>query len=55
MAFEGLFIEIMKLKVVPKFDLLECRKIGIFLKLNEDSVFDYDFWIKFDNFCKTAI
>lgn len=52
MAFEGLFIEIMKLEEIPKIDLFKSKEIGKSLKMNEESVFDFDFWNKFDNYVK---
>jgi len=50
MAFEGLFLEIMKMQEIPKIDFYKSREIGEFLKLNEESVFDFEFWEKFENF-----
>ena len=50
MAFEGLFLEIMKLEEIPKIDFLKSKKIGELLKLNEESIFDIDFWYKFKNY-----
>ena len=50
MAFEGLFIEIMKLNKVPKIDFSKSREIGQLLKLDEDSVFDFEFWKKFEEY-----
>ncbi len=50
MAFEGLFLEIMKLEEIPEIDFLKSRKIGELLKLNEESVFDFDFWHNFKNY-----
>lgn len=47
MAFEGLFLEIMKLEEIPKIDFLKSKMIGELLNLNEESVFDIDFWHKF--------
>jgi len=52
MAFEGLFLEIMKLEEIPKVDLTESKKVGKFLKLNEESVFDFEFWEKFEIYVK---
>ena len=50
MAFEGLFLEIMKTEQVPKIDLIECKEVGELLKLNEESVFDFEFWEKFEEY-----
>lgn len=44
MAFEGLFIDIMDLPEVPEIDFLKSRKIGQLLKLDKESVFDFNFW-----------
>ena len=51
MAFEGLFIEIMKLNSRPNIDFIEGRKFGKLLKLDEESVFDFNFWRQFENYC----
>lgn len=48
MAFEGLFIELMKLNI--NFTEVELKKyiaLGEELGLSEDSVFDSEFWVKF--------
>lgn len=50
MAFEGLFIEIMKIEDVPKIDLIKSRKVAKLLKLDEESVFDDGFWNKFEQY-----
>src|SRR5690606_38890134 len=55
MAFEGLFLEIMRLERIPEIDLLKSKQVGKLLKLNEESVFDYNFWEKFDNYVKGNI
>ena len=52
MAFEGLFIEVMKLPHVPKLDFSESRRVGELLKLDQDTVFDEDFWNKFRNYIR---
>jgi hypothetical protein len=52
MAFEGLFIEIMKLAKAPKIDFIESKKVGELLKLDEESVFDFEFWEKFEEYIK---
>ena len=52
MAFEGLFLEIMQLKEIPKIDWQKSKEVGELLKLNEESVFDFDFWNKFENYIK---
>lgn len=50
MAFEGLFLEIMRFDKSPQIDLDLAKKIAVFLKLDEESVFDFDFWMKFKQF-----
>lgn len=50
MAFEILFIEIMKLHKYPLIDLQKSREVGLLLKLNEESVFDPFFWDKFKSY-----
>ena len=48
MAFEGLFLEIIKLNEVPNLNFAESKKVAIMLRLHESSVFDADFWTKFN-------
>jgi hypothetical protein len=50
MAFEGLFIEIMKMSEAPKIDINRSKEIGRLLKLDEESIFEFDFWERFDNY-----
>ncbi len=50
MAFEGLFIEIMKLKKLPELDMKESEEVALRLKLDEESIFDANFWDKFKTF-----
>lgn len=50
MAFEGLFIEIMKFKEVLDINKKETGEIAYLLKLNEESVFESDFWSRFQKF-----
>jgi hypothetical protein len=50
MAFEGLFIEIMQLQSIPQIDLIKAREIAEDLNLNNESVFDFSFWNKFELF-----
>ncbi len=48
MAFEGLFIELMKAKAfIDKSEMELYLKLGQDLGLDEDSVFDSNFWNKF--------
>ena len=50
MAFEGLFIEIKKLDKMPKIDFSKSKEIAEILKLDQDSVFDFEFWKKFNDY-----
>ena len=50
MAFEGLFLSIMKSKKKFKIDIGTARKIAIELNLNIESVFDDGFWKKFESY-----
>ena len=50
MAFEGLFIEMMNLKIPPKIDFLKSKEVAKQLKMDEESVFDFEFWRKFEDF-----
>lgn len=52
MAFEGLFLEIIKHKNIPSLNIKKCQEIAVFLKLNQETVYDMEFWSKFENFCK---
>lgn len=52
MAFEILFLGIMDLKDISNIDFLESKKVGKLLKLHEESVFDFDFWNKFEEFIR---
>ena len=51
MAFEGLFIELMRIGRVPEsVDKKSCVKLGEYLNLDVETVLDDDFWIKFTEF-----
>jgi hypothetical protein len=50
MAFEVLFIEVMKLRDIPSINFSEGEEIGKMLKLDEEVVFDPDFWSKFSTY-----
>jgi hypothetical protein len=50
MAFEILFIEIMKLHKYPLIDFQRSWEAGLSLKLNKESVFDPFFWDKFKSY-----
>jgi hypothetical protein len=53
MAFEGLFIEIMKLRnKYSVIELSEVEKVGRLLKLHEHSTFDDMFWDKLESYLK---
>lgn len=53
MAFEGLFIELMKANAqIDKCELEKYFKLGQDLHLDEDSVFDGSFWDKFKEFAR---
>jgi len=52
MAFEGLFIEIMNLIKVPGIDFQKSREIALLLKLDKETVFDHNFWGKFDKYIR---
>ena len=47
MAFEILFIEIMKMKKKPKLDCEMNIRIGKQLGLDKESIYDDNFWCKF--------
>lgn len=49
MAFEGLFIEIMTLEEIPQIDLIKTKEVARLLNLHEETVFERDFWKKFEN------
>ncbi len=55
MAFEGLFIEIMKLNISLKIDLETYWNIAESLNLSNGTFFDPDFWYKFQIFYKNNI
>jgi len=49
-AFEILFTEIMKLENIPNPDYIRFKEIGLALKLNEETVYDPEFWNNFIRF-----
>jgi|GEM_PF-1130205 len=53
-AFEGLFIEIMKMEKAPNLDYNIYLKLGKKLKLDEESVIDPFFWENFINFIRLS-
>jgi hypothetical protein len=50
MSFECLFTEIINLTTIPSIDFSKAMEMGRLLKLNEESVFDTTFWIKFERY-----
>lgn len=55
MAFEGLFLEIMSLDTPLEFNWDQCRQIGEKLNLHEETVFDFEFWPKFEAFIASRV
>lgn len=51
MAFEILFLGIMESHKVPKIDFIKGLEIAKSLKLDEEAVYDVNFWNKFNVFC----
>lgn len=55
MAFEGLFIELVKRNVIPAgIDWNKYRDLAIKFNLDKESVFDPDFWNKFSAYVTHA-
>jgi hypothetical protein len=54
MAFEILFLELMKKELFKDIDIFKSKKTAIFLKLNKESIFDFNFWKKFEAFCERS-
>ncbi|CAN7437753.1 hypothetical protein [Rhizobium sp. LjRoot258] len=48
MAFEGLFLELIKSGKTIKLNASECMGMARQLKLDKETVFDYQFWSKFE-------
>jgi hypothetical protein len=55
MAFELLFLELFKLRELPSIDLKDCIRIAEQLKLNEETVYDVEFWEKLNQFCSKKL
>ena len=53
MAFEILFNEIIKLKEVPQIDFKKSKEIAQFLKLDVETIYDVEFWTKFEKLVAT--
>lgn len=49
-AYEGLFLEIMKLKPMPSIDWTKSKHIAKLLNLDKESVLDDRFWAKISEF-----
>ena len=54
MAFEGLFLELMSINDIPDIDFQKSKEVGEILKLNVESVFDFEFWNKFEKYIETC-
>ena len=54
MAFEALFIEIIKLKKYSFNNTKKAKDIALILKLDKESIFDSVFWKKFEFFLATG-
>lgn len=55
-AFEGLFIELMQLGIMPKnIEEADCIELGRYLRLDRESVLDDEFWRKFISFLRGGI
>ncbi|MFD9897357.1 hypothetical protein [Mesorhizobium sp. NPDC059025] len=50
MAFEGFFLELIALKRQINLDPDRCRELGRALGLDRHSVYDAEFWQKFENY-----
>ena len=56
MAAEGLFIDIMKLDIVPpNLSKSMCFNLVTSLELDKEVVFEPDFWLKFTEFCNNRL
>lgn len=55
MAFEGLFIAIMKLDTVPPIDWRQSVEMAKKLKLNEESIYEEDFWSRFSKYSERKL
>ncbi|MFW8584364.1 hypothetical protein ACOJBM_03835 [Rhizobium beringeri] len=50
MAFEGLFLELIKSRKTIKLNAIECIGMARQLKLDKETVFDHQFWSKFETY-----
>lgn len=55
MAFEGLFLDVMEVNPTVDLDWRQCEEIGRQLNLHQASVFDFEFWPKFEEFVHQKI
>jgi hypothetical protein len=55
MAFEGLFIAIMKFDTVPLIDWNRSAEMAKKLKLNEETIYDEGFWSRFSKYIEDKI
>ena len=55
MAFEGLFLAIMKLDTVPPLDWSRSTEMAKRLNLNKESIYDEDFWSRFSKYLEGKI
>ncbi|MBP0595964.1 hypothetical protein J8I87_41385 [Paraburkholderia sp. LEh10] len=54
MAYEGLFIELMKVHFNPQdIDMEGCLRIGELLGLSRESIFDGDFWVHLKSYVES--
>lgn len=49
-AFELLFLEIFNKENLPVFDYKKAKNIALLLKLDQETVYDTDFWTNFSKF-----
>ncbi|WP_298145032.1 hypothetical protein [Flavobacterium sp.] len=50
MAFELLFLELFNKENLPHFDHKKVKNIALLLKVDQETVYDTDFWITFSKF-----
>ena len=55
MAFEGLFLAIMKLDTAPPIDWRQSVEMAIKLKLNDEAIYDESFWSRFSKYIEGKI
>jgi hypothetical protein len=52
MAFEIIFLEIMKMHKKPVIDYKQTTETALHLKLDKQTIFDIDFWKKYKDWLK---